>query len=119
LLTLNWLAVIVINLVSLYIYEDIDSEASSAGRGADLIKRAANYINLLMGKALENDLDYVCDVIFVSMALYLVFVTLKGNETLGFRFASPLFYPLRKNETQLNSFVFNVLLMNTCTLGIV
>ena len=90
-----------------------------ASQSADLIKSAADYIDNLMKFTLERNQDYLCDLIFCSMALYLLAVTIKGNQTLGFRFASPLFYPLRKNETQLNAFMFNVLLLNACSLGIV
>mmetsp|Transcript_8545 Transcript_8545/g.14409 ORF Transcript_8545/g.14409 Transcript_8545/m.14409 type:complete len:160 (-) Transcript_8545:4-483(-) len=68
--------------------------------------------------ALKKDLDYLCNLFFVSMAFYLLAVTIKGNATLGFRFASPLFYPMRENETQFNSFMFNVLLLNACSLAI-
>lgn len=51
------------------------------------------------------------------MAGYLLAVTFKGNQTIGFRFASPTFYPMRANETQLNSFMFNILILNASSLG--
>lgn len=46
-------------------------------------------------------------------------VTYKGNSTLGFRFASPIFYPMRENETQLNSFIFNMFILNVSSIAIV
>lgn len=52
-----------------------------------------------MSYFLGKDMDYLCNIIFIGMALYLLAVTIKGNSTLGFRFASPLFYPMRENET--------------------
>lgn len=67
---------------------------------------------------LERNDDFLCNFIFVTLALYLLAATIKGNSTLGFRFASPTFYPMRSNETQMNSFVFNVLILNACSLGI-
>jgi hypothetical protein len=103
-LSANWLTVIVIELYSAHILGmDIDS---------------TNYVDLLINFTLNKGLDYVSNLIFLSMAFYLLAVTIKGNMTLGFRFASPLFYPMRKNETQMDSFMFNVWLLNACSLGI-
>jgi hypothetical protein len=77
------------------------------------------YQDLPLKFLVKHDLHFVCNVVFVLQALYLVAATTKGNSTLGFRFASPTFYPMRPNETQMNSFVFNVLVLNACSLGIV
>ena len=111
-LSINWMALIAYTLISTYLFE------INTGDKSNLLMKTSDYIDSVMGYFVEKDLDYVSNVIFISMALYLLAVTIKGNSTLGFRFASPLFYPMRENETQMNAFVFNVLLLNACSLGI-
>ena len=81
--------------------------------------QVSDYVDTLMKFLIvEHDLAYLGNIIFICMTLYMFVAVVKGNSTLGFRFASPLFYPMRPNETQLNSFMFNILLLNACSLGI-
>jgi len=61
----------------------------------------------------------ICDGIIIFNAFYLLLAALHGNQTLGFRFSCFTFYPLRSNETQLNSFLFNALISNTLTSSII
>ena len=60
----------------------------------------------------------MANLIFVLMGLYITACCFKGNQTLGFRFASPTFFPMRSNETQFSSFMFNVLILNLCSMPI-
>ena len=64
------------------------------------------------------------------MAVYLLFVAVKGNSTYGYRSACFTFYPVtydnnhynvyyRSNETQLNSFLFNAAILNMISVCIV
>lgn len=76
-----------------------------------------NPINKLLLK-FEGQIQ-VSNLIFMTQAIYLLMATYKGNSTLGFRFASPLFYPMRENETQLNSFIFNMQILIASSLAIV
>lgn len=108
LLSSNWLVVIVYDTINYWIV--LDKTISSVD--------PSDYINKILQVCLDNNLGYFCNLIFISLAVYLLAVTFKGNQTIGFRFASPTFYPMRPNETQLNSFMFNILLMNACSLGV-
>lgn len=74
-------------------------------------------MNKLLEVCEREDLGYVSNLLFVLNVLYLFLCIQKGNETIGFRFASPTFYPMRENETQLSSFLFNILIMNMSSLG--
>lgn len=67
---------------------------------------------------MENKLGYLANIIFIFLSLYFLICNIKGNSTLGFRFASPLFYPMRENETLFASFMFNVLVLNISSVGI-
>lgn len=115
LLSLNWLFVIIINIVKMLIIGDADDQSKGSYMEAFQV---SDYVDKLMKFILEKDLGYLANVIFICMTLYMFVAVVKGNSTLGFRFASPLFYPMRPNETQLNSFMFNILLLNACSLGI-
>lgn len=48
---------------------------------------------------------------FGGFCLYLVFCVMKGNVKFGIRFVIFTFHPMKKNETWMNSFLFNVLLI--------
>ena len=107
-LSINWLSTIVLSWINFilqvddknpkFVYPDIPS--------------------ILLKFCLEKNQYYVANVIFICMAMYLMAVVMKGNTTIGFRFASPTFYPMRTNETLLSSFLFNIAILNACNLGI-
>jgi hypothetical protein len=88
-LTANQLAVILLDNIFGYV----------PGMAPELLRDATDYVDDLMGYLVRKDQVDLCNVIFVSMTVYLLVTTVKGNSFLGFRFASPLFYPMRKNET--------------------
>ena len=71
-----------------------------------------------MKYTVKHNMGFISNLIFISMALYLYAVAQKGNSTIGFRFASPTFYPMRSNETQMNSFMFNILINNAVSLAV-
>lgn len=75
-------------------------------------------INNVIKVLVENDQYTIANLIFLGMGLYLTACCFKGNQTLGFRFASPTFYPMRSNETQFSSMMFNVLILNFCSMPI-
>ena len=56
------------------------------------------------------DLTFIIALIFLSLAMYLLSVAKKGNETLGYRFATFTFYSMQPNETLANAFIFNAFL---------
>ena len=108
-LSANWLGTIILSYINLL----LGIGPGSAGKLAfhDIITIALDY-------CIENNQQFVANVIFICMAVYLFTVTFKGNTTIGFRFASPTYYPMRPNETLLSSFLFNIAILNACNLGI-
>lgn len=67
---------------------------------------------------METNFAYGPIIVIIFQCLYLMVVVQKGNQTIGFRFAAPTFYPMRENETQMNSFIFNILITNATSLAI-
>ena len=107
-LSINWLCTIVLTWVNLILsFKD----ASHKFEYPDIP-------TILLKFCMENNQYYLANIIFICMAMYLVAVVMKGNTTIGFRFASPTFYPMRTNETLLSSFLFNIAILNACNLGI-
>ena len=51
-------------------------------------------------------------VMFIMIGYYLFFCTVQGNIKVGLRFFSFTFYPLVPQETFMNSFLINAMLMN-------
>jgi hypothetical protein len=56
------------------------------------------------------DLTFINALIFFMLTIYLQAVSRKGNETLGYRFATFTFYSMQSNETLADAFIFNALL---------
>ena len=75
-------------------------------------------IDALIKVFMDSKSYSIANIIFVQMGLYLTACIFKGNQTMGFRFASPTFYPMRSNETQMSSMMFNVLILNLCSMPI-
>ena len=65
-------------------------------------------INLAMRTMYDNNQFSLCNVLFTATCLYQLYCYFCGNSFLGFRFASPLFYPMKENETLLGSFMYNI-----------
>ena len=67
----------------------------------------------------DHDCAFLSFIIFALMNLYLLFCTIKGNFKFGFRlFCCSEFYPMKKNGTYMNSFLFNVnlILVASCAI---
>ena len=57
-------------------------------------------------------LNFISTGIFGIMTIYLLWCTQKGNISVGFRIPLVMsFHPMKKNQTFLNSFLFNVNMM--------
>lgn len=104
LLTLNFLTSILIKII-------FDMTGNT--------KLGISYMNSLIELFINKNLDMINAVIFLIMSVYLLMVAIRGNSTYGFRFACFTFYPLTENETQLNSFLFNALILNMISTCIV
>ncbi len=67
--------------------------------------------NLLEG--LENSkVSVLATILFAFIGYYMMFAAMKGNVRVGMRVLCFTFYPLLPNETFVNSFIFNAMLMN-------
>ncbi|CDW87933.1 UNKNOWN [Stylonychia lemnae] len=77
------------------------------------------FAQIFMLTLIDMKLSIFGSFIFVIMAFYLLIISVKGNSTYGYRTACFTFYPITENETQLNSFLFNAMLMNVLTTYIV
>ncbi len=67
--------------------------------------------NLLEG--LENSsVSVFATIVFAFIGYYMMVAAIKGNVRVGMRVLCFTFYPLLPNETFVNSFIFNGMLMN-------
>ena len=74
--------------------------------------RLDSYFNRFLSLLKDNQLTLVSSILFALTSYYLLLASIKGNWTYGSRSACFTFYALTPNETQLNSFLFNALLLN-------
>lgn len=75
-------------------------------------------VNTLLKVCMENGLELICNVIFTLIATYMIICALKGNQVIGYRLSSAMFYPMQENETQFNAFIANIQVLNSITFGI-
>ena len=105
LLSLNWVMTVIFFIIRTVASQAkyITSVATDGEYANDVEntkeKTYLDLINWIMTFTVEKNMGFVSNIIFISMALYLYAVAQKGNATIGFRFASPTFYPMRSNET--------------------
>jgi hypothetical protein len=109
-LSANWLSTIVLSWLNYFL---------AVGGKSNAEIDYPDIPNILLKFCMDGKQYYAANVIFICMAVYMFAVVMKGNTTIGFRFASPTFYPMRTNETLLSSFLFNIAICNACNLGIV
>jgi LMBR1 domain-containing protein 1 len=70
------------------------------------------FLNNLL-EALENSkVSVFATILFSLIGYYMMIAAIKGNVRVGMRVLCFTFYPLLPNETFVNSFVFNAMLMN-------
>ena len=74
--------------------------------------------NMLDGMA-DSDAGFMATISFTLIALYLLWCAFKGNVKFGLRCFCFTFFPLVPNETFMNSFLFNALLMNLWTVALI
>lgn len=115
LLSANWLVVIAFQLLNFYI---LQKDIAAENKSVSILEQGDDYLNLLLKYLMDQQVDQMCNLIFIAMSLYMLAVTIQGNYKIGFRFAIPTFFPMRQNETQFASFMFNILILNCCSLAI-
>mmetsp|Transcript_20548 Transcript_20548/g.15149 ORF Transcript_20548/g.15149 Transcript_20548/m.15149 type:complete len:97 (-) Transcript_20548:331-621(-) len=81
-MSLNMIAIVALDLVDAYI--------SSVNM---------TYLNEFVDQLVTNGTTYVAAVIFLLISGYMLVVAVKGNATIGYRFAFFTFYPVTENET--------------------
>ena len=71
------------------------------------------FLNMRLEKIYQNqNLGFMASVIFVVIGYYLLMCTMHGNLKVGIRFLAFTFYPVKPQETMMNSFLINAMLMN-------
>ena len=70
---------------------------------------------------LENgNAGFVSTGIFAYLCLYMLWCVQKGNIKFGIRIPCCCrFHPMKKNETLMNSFLFNVILLSIASVGVI
>lgn len=74
--------------------------------------------NMLIGLD-KGNAGFLAALLFAAMMVYLLFCTIKGNFKCGLRIPFLIsLHPMKVNETFMNSFLFNVLLLLVCSLSL-
>lgn len=76
------------------------------------------FLNNIFDVMFEGKVDFLGTVFFMFFVLYILVATFKGNVKFGMRFFWFTFYPMVKNETFMNSFIFNALMVNIWTISL-
>jgi len=81
-----------------------------------LLKVDGRPVNPFLNNMLENleqsKVSVLATILFALIGYYMMIAAIKGNVRVGMRVLCFTFYPLLPNETFVNSFVFNAILMN-------
>jgi LMBR1 domain-containing protein 1 len=75
--------------------------------------RPISYFLNNMLESLENSqVSVLATILFAFIGYYMMIAAIKGNVRVGMRLLCFTFYPMLPNETFINSFIFNAILMN-------
>ena len=79
-----------------------------------------NILNVILIKLTKINLSFVSIGIYFLLSLYLLFITIKGNFKIRSRiFYLGIIYPLKKNNSYMNSILFNVKLIMITSISVV
>jgi LMBR1 domain-containing protein 1 len=70
------------------------------------------FLNDLLEGLESSSVSVLATILFAFIGYYLMFAAIKGNVRVGMRLLCFTFYPLLPNETFVNAFIFNAMLMN-------
>lgn len=70
------------------------------------------FLNNLLESLEQSNVSVISTILFAFIGYYLMLCAMKGNVRVGMRLLCFTFYPLQQNETFVNSFVFNAIIMN-------
>lgn len=82
-------------------------------------KTKVEFLNIILIYFVENNLTFISIGIFSILCIYLLMCVIKGSIKFNFRFFCFDLHPLIKNETYLNSFIFNVNLVLISSISII
>ena len=83
-------------------------------------KPISTFLNIPLVKLTKVNLSFIAISIFTVLSLYLLLITIKGNFKFGLRFM--LFgqiYPMKKDNTYMNSILFNVMLIMITSVSVI
>ena len=69
------------------------------------------FLNNLLVYLSDHNASFVATAFFALFCLYLLWCTIKGNLKFGMRMFLINIHPMKKNETFMNSFLFNTMLI--------
>jgi LMBR1 domain-containing protein 1 len=69
------------------------------------------FLNNLLTYFQDNGVGFLATAFFAMFCLYLLWATIKGNLKFGMRMFLITIHPMKKNETYMNSFLFNIMLI--------
>jgi LMBR1 domain-containing protein 1 len=70
------------------------------------------FLNNMLEYLEQSKVSVLATILFALIGYYMMIAAIKGNVRVGMRVLCFTFYPLLPNETFVNSFVFNAILMN-------
>ena len=70
------------------------------------------FLNNMLEYLEQSKVSVLATIFFALIGYYMMIAAIKGNVRVGMRVLCFTFYPLLPNETFVNSFVFNAILMN-------
>jgi LMBR1 domain-containing protein 1 len=70
------------------------------------------FLNDMLESLEQSKVSVLATIVFALIGYYMMIAAIKGNVRVGMRVLCFTFYPLLPNETFVNSFVFNAILMN-------
>ena len=74
------------------------------------------FLNTMLEKLRKSKIEFFSTAIFVTLFLYLILATLKGNSKFGIRFAWVTYNSMRPNRTFINSFLLNMWFVHVWTM---
>ena len=80
---------------------------------------ASPFFNDILNRIEESNVSVIATAIFEGLALFLLFAAIKGNIKFGVRCFCFTFFPVRRNETYMNSLLVNVMLINLWTVSLI
>lgn len=70
------------------------------------------FLNNMLEYLEQSKVSVLATILFALIGYYMMIAAIKGNVRVGMRVLCFTFYPLLPNETFVNSFVFNAILIN-------